>query len=206
MAKFWENLKRHEDNVEKHKITNEEIQFLKNIQHEMNTQDNVGQADPRYWVIRNYKKVYGKELNNPDGISIYDPNSCNTIIQIDYEFFNTDGVIEEILKELEKDEYELSEDEIDNIKTAYDMESLVERLEEIESYEFHITEYEEIPEDSGMFLTHEAAIDHLERNHYHYAENVHTYAKTAWRSKEEKLWEILQTVDFDKLMQEVENG
>lgn len=206
MAKFWENLKRHEDNVEKHKITNEEIQFLKNIQHEMNTQDNVGQADPRYWVIRNYKKVYGKELNNPDGISIYDPNSCNTIIQIDYEFFNTDGVIEEILKELEKDEYELSEDEIDNIKTAYDMESLVERLEEIESYEFHITEYEEIPEDSGMFLTHEAAIDHLERNHYHYAENAHTYAKTAWRSKEEKLWEILQTVDFDKLMQEVENG
>lgn len=206
MAKFWKNLKRHEDNVEKHKITNEEIQFLKNIQHEMNTQDNVGQADPRYWVIRNYKKVYGKELNNPDGISIYDPNSCNTIIQIDYEFFNTDGVIEEILKELEKDEYELSEDEIDNIKTAYDMESLVESLEEIESYEFHITEYEEIPEDSGMFLTHEAAIDHLERNHYHYAENAHTYAKTAWRSKEEKLWEILQTVDFDKLMQEVENG
>lgn len=206
MAKFWKNLKRHEDNVEKHKITNEEIQFLKNIQHEMNTQDNVRQADPRYWVIRNYKKVYGKELNNPDGISIYDPNSCNTIIQIDYEFFNTDGVIEEILKELEKDEYELSEDEIDNIKTAYDMESLVESLEEIESYEFHITEYEEIPEDSGMFLTHEAAIDHLERNHYHYAENAHTYAKTAWRSKEEKLWEILQTVDFDKLMQEVENG
>ena len=200
MAKFWEHLKRHEDDIEKHKITGEEIQFLKDIQHEMNTQDHVGQADPRYWVIRDYKKVYGKELNSADGISIYDSNSCNTIIEVDYEFFNVDGVIEKIVKALEEDEYELSVDEIENIKTAYDMESLVERLEEIESYEFNIAEYQEVPVDSGMFLTHAAAIDHLERNHYHYADNAHTYAKTAWRSREERLWKILQTVAFDKLM------
>lgn len=205
MAKFWEHLKRHEDNVEKHRITNEEIQFLKDIQHEMNTQDTLCQANPRYWVIRDYKKVYGKELNSPDGISIYDSDNCHTIVEVDYEFFNIDGVIGKIVKALEEDEYELSEDDIDNIKTAYDLDSLVERLEDIESYDFTISEYQEIPADSGMFLTHEAAIDHLERNHYHYAENAHTYAKTAWRSREEKLWEILQTVDFDKLMQGVEN-
>lgn len=48
MAKYWEHLKYHPDEVEKHKITQEEIKFLKDLQHEMNTQDNVGQADPRY--------------------------------------------------------------------------------------------------------------------------------------------------------------
>ena len=50
-----------------------------------------------------------------------------------------------------------------------------------------------------MFLTHEAAIEHLKRNDYHYSDKAHTYAQTAWRSQEEKLWNILQTVDFDKL-------
>ena len=62
-----------------------------------------------------------------------------------------------------------------------------------------VHEYIEIPVDKGFFLTHEAAIDHLKRNHYHYADNSHTYAHTAWRSREEPLWKILQEVDFSKL-------
>lgn len=199
MAKFWENLKRHEDNIEKHKITDEEIQFLKKLQHEMNTQDTVCQANPRYWVIRDYKKVCEKELNNPDGIIIYDSDSCFTVAEIEYQFLATDNIVNEILEAFKKHEYELGEEEIENIKLAYDMDSLIEYLEEIETYDFEIMQYEDIPVDSGMFLTHEAAIEHLRRNDYHYCDKAHTYAKTAWRSTEEKLWDILQTVDFDKL-------
>ena len=37
----------HEDTVEKHEITKEEILFLKELQKEMNTQDTVCQADPQ---------------------------------------------------------------------------------------------------------------------------------------------------------------
>jgi len=62
MAKYWEHLKKHPDDIKKHKITETEIQFLKKLQEEMNTQDHVGQADPRYWVIRDYNKVYGNNL------------------------------------------------------------------------------------------------------------------------------------------------
>lgn len=47
MAKFWNTVK-HEDTIEKHKITKEEIEFLNNIQKELNTQDHLCQADPRY--------------------------------------------------------------------------------------------------------------------------------------------------------------
>lgn len=200
MAKFWKNLK-HEDNTVKHSITKEEVNFLKELQKEMNTQDHVGQADPRYWVIRDYMKVYGEELNNADGISIYDSYSCSTVIEVEYHAFGVDYAIEQILKMLSDDEYELSEEEVENIKLAYDMESLIGALDEVSSYDFHVCQYQEIAKDDGMFLTHEAAIEHLKRNDYHYSDDAHTYAKTAWRSKEEKLWSILQQVDFDKLLE-----
>ena len=61
MAKYWKHLEYHEDTVEKHKITEDEIRFLKELQKEMNTQDSCGQADPRYWVIRDFDKVYGRK-------------------------------------------------------------------------------------------------------------------------------------------------
>lgn len=199
MAKYWEHLKKHPDDIKKHKITETEIQFLKKLQEEMNTQDHVGQADPRYWVIRDYNKVYGNNLNNPDGIVIYDSDSCSTLMEIEYQFFGVDEVIKEILKRLEEDEYELSEEAIENIKLAYDLSSLAEYLKEIEEYEFTIMEYQEIPVDKGIFFTHDAAEQHLKSNEHHYCDHAHTYAHTAWRSKEEHLWHILQTVDFEQL-------
>ena len=199
MAKFWNNLKKHPDNIEKHRITEEEIQFLKKLQHEMNTQDHVCQADPRYWVIRDYDEVYGENLNNATGIIIYDNTCSEILLKVEYQLFDLDSTIEEIIKILDEKEYELDADTIENIKLAYDNDSLIESLEEIENYEISVYEYQEVAVDKGMFLTHEAAIEHLERNDYHYSDKAHTYAQTAWRSKEEKLWNILQTVDFDKL-------
>lgn len=199
MAKYWEHLKYNPDEVEKHKITQEEIKFLKDLQHEMNTQDNVGQADPRYWVIRDYEKIYGENLNNADGIFIYDTNSCETISEVDYQLFNVNRTIEEIIKNIKENGFELESDAIENIKSAYDMNSLVEILREIEEFNFAVGEYQEIPKETGFFLTQKAAETHLKDNNYHYGTNAHTYAHTAWRSKEEKLWDILQKVNFDLL-------
>lgn len=200
MAKFWNNLKKHPDNIEKHRITAEEIQFLKNLQHEMNTQDHVHQANPRYWVIRDYDEVYGEKLNNAAGIIVYDNTCCETLLKVEYSGFCINSTIEEIIKALDEKEYELDADTIENIKLAYDTDSLIEALGEIEEYDFSVYEYQEVAVDKGMFLTHEAAIEHLKRNDYHYSDKAHTYAQTAWRSREEKLWNILQTVDFDKLI------
>ncbi|MGN0483771.1 MAG: hypothetical protein ACI4HI_09490 [Lachnospiraceae bacterium] len=199
MAKFWGNLDKHPDTVEKHKITEEEIQFLKSIQKEMNTQDHLGQADPRYWVIRNYKKVYGENISSADGISICEKYGWTTLLEVDYQCLKMDDIIEKILNTFKDEGYELSENTIENIKSAYDFRSLNEALQDIEEYELYVTEYLEMPSDEGVFFTHEAAIQHLKNNSHHYSVNAHTYAKTAWRSSEEKLWSILQSVDFDKL-------
>ena len=58
MAKFWDNLKYHEDTVEKEKLTKEDITFLKDLQKELNTEDTVGTASPRFWVIKQPERIY----------------------------------------------------------------------------------------------------------------------------------------------------
>lgn len=41
------------------KINEEDIEFLRNLQHEMNMQDTVGQADPRFWVVMETVRQWG---------------------------------------------------------------------------------------------------------------------------------------------------
>lgn len=53
-----------ERNIEKHSLTQEELDFLIDLQHELNTQDTVFQADPRFWVVAGTQKVcVGKEYS-----------------------------------------------------------------------------------------------------------------------------------------------
>lgn len=53
-----------ERNIEKHSLTQEELDFLIDLQHELNTQDTVSQADPRFWVVAGTQKVcVGKEYS-----------------------------------------------------------------------------------------------------------------------------------------------
>lgn len=194
MAKFWKT-ERHEDTTEKRQLLKDDIDFLVNLQREMNTQDHLSQADPRYWTIRDYRKIYGDNLNNPDGICIYDTNSCSVIFEGEFSTDNLDN-IKEALKDFIEDDTDLEE----KFNEIEEYSSLDDILEYIENYpEIYVYEYEEYPVDFGMFLTHEAAIQHLKLNDYHYSDKAHTYAQTAWRSREERLWNILQTVDWSKI-------
>lgn len=202
MAKYWEHLEYHEDTVEKHKITEDEIRFLKELQKEMNTQDNLRQADPRYWVIRDFGKIYGEKLNNPDGFTVYDPEDGYEICEIEYRIFGSFEMAGEILKKFEDQEYELSDDDKRTIEDAYDFDSLVEALEELD---LCVVQYEIVPKYSGMFLTQKAAEEHLRKNYYHYSDDATTYAMTAWRSQEaDMLYKILHSVDFEQLNQDLE--
>ena len=52
-----------------------------------------------------------------------------------------------------------------------------------------------------MFLTNKSCKEHIRLNNYHYSSDAHSYAMTAWRSPEvEKLFKILQEVDWDKIL------
>jgi uncharacterized protein YeeX (DUF496 family) len=64
-------------------INKEDIDFLKALQNEMLTQDNVCQADPRFWVIRQTERIYRVEEDESDGaIYVIDENRFETIDEV----------------------------------------------------------------------------------------------------------------------------
>jgi hypothetical protein len=201
MAKFWKHLKYHDDEIEKRSIKPEEIQFLLELQKEMNTQDVVGQADPRYWTIKDYFKIYGQELAQPDGCEIYIDD-----ILIYGKASRPDAIeIVEIVKRwLLNHAADCSKADLDDILFVDDLEELLER----KCYDFRILDYALIPTYNGFFLTQKAAAEHLKKYEYNYGPDACTYAMTAFRSPEaEMLYKILHEVDFSKLNKDaVEHG
>ncbi len=196
MAHFWEE-KYHADNTEKHNITKEELQFLIDLQKELNTQESYGQADPKYWVIRDYEKIYGSNLEDADGIAIFDSDTGSTVYEGEIPvFYGTSEDISKIIEILEANEYELSVEEKELINSSYNTDSLVLALEEAG---FCVLEYKTVPKESNFFFTQKAAQNHLRLNDYHYCDEAHSYAHTVWRSEEEKLWDILRKVDWTNI-------
>lgn len=65
----------HTDSYAKHRITDEELDFLQELQKEMNTQDTWGQGGQCIWVIQEPKKRYFDSIetdlrNDPDTVEI----------------------------------------------------------------------------------------------------------------------------------------
>lgn len=181
MARFHKNLKYHKDNVEKHPITEEDISFLSNLQKEMNTQDTVGQADPRYWVIKGTEIIYGIDDEFACGWYLYDSSLDVTVHDLQEAF--------EYLQE-----YHFPTEEFPDVQLEYDHIVVVaedgesEILANISDVADWLSDklgldnstvvgYREVPKYyPGFFLTQKAAKEHLRQNHYHYSEDAHTYA------------------------------
>lgn len=171
----------------------QDLKFLKDLQSELKTQEVDSQAAPRFWVLRDYKWVlvpegYGTEKR------IYDREDEHTV---------------EEFKRIIKESYEedmLSDGFVDSIDYAEDESILVDLVNTyMDSCEFELFDVvrESFIVQDTMFLTKQEAKDHIQANHYHYSDKVHTYAMTAWRApKVQKLLEILESFDFD----EVQNG
>lgn len=215
MAKYWENLKYHEDTVVKEKLSNDDIKFLKELQKELNTEDNVGTASPRYWVIRQPERIYHVDRDEADYYvfldddyqeltleelknyleDVYDDNLKSVDIK--------DGVLtfeylDEFSEEIEKytiDFYNSS------LESSYSVDKVLELLE----LEVNVVYYKEIDAtvDNCMFLTQIDAENHLRANDYHYREEARTYCMCGWRSPRfERLINILSKTDFDSILED----
>ena len=215
MAKYWENLKYHEDTVVKEKLSNDDIKFLKELQKELNTEDNVGTASPRYWVIRQPERIYHVDRDEADYYvflnddyqeltleelknyleDVYDDNLKSVDIK--------DGVLSfEYLGEFSE---EIEEYTIDfnnsTLNSSYSVDKVLELLE----LEVNVVYYKEIDAtvDNCMFLTQIDAENHLRANDYHYHEEARTYCMCGWRSPRfERLINILSKTDFESMLEE----
>lgn len=211
MAQFHENLHHHNDTTEKHPITKEELDFLSDLQHELNTQDHVGQADPRFWVIMGQEKQVVPS-GYEDDVVLYDDNAAeeladgiDDIIKFLNEKFKDDGEPWEITQEYSSYTIKSKEDD-EYDEYLCDIEELETWMHEHnhKDYTFHYYSCKPMVYPNTMFLTEKAAATHLRQNDYHYDATAHTYAMTAWRSPDvEKLIKILQTVDFSNIISNV---
>lgn len=166
----------------------EDIQFLKDLQKELNEQDNDCQASPRFWTVGDYRLISCAE-GFQEEYHIAAPNrEC-------YQEINS------LLKDIEEDELEDMSEEakeafneiecddsgLDWIKEYYDEDADLIPMRE-----------EHFVQQNTMFLTKEEAKRHLEMNHYHYSKKAHTYAMTAWRApKVERLLKVLSKFNWD---------
>lgn len=177
-------------------MNQEQVKFLVNLQKELKTQENDWQASPRYWAVKDYKKEIGNEdyhngeisyfHNDGDAVEFENLKELKEFLY-DYEFHEADDCLAELLEDDETD-FETLWDYLEN--TDSDFESLF------------MTEVAFIVPNT-FFITKEECKRHIEANRHHYTSKAHTYAMTAWRSPQvERLWELLETADFEKILKE----
>lgn len=176
-------------------LTTEDIQFLKELSHELKTQDNRCTASPYYYSILEKKRRYGNDLINRDGRVIVFSDGGD-ITEFDLEDKNLDELKEFII------DFEY-EDDIQ--RTINDITSIDELAEYIAydlniNNEWDIYEYEYYDHYSNIFLTDKAIKQHIISNGHHY-ENPMTYLHHSFRNLElERLLAIVRDFgeDYEK--------
>lgn len=221
MAVYQKTMPR-EDTVTKRPLTQDDVQFLTALQHEMNTQDTMCNADPRFWVI---KGVRWNPCEDPDAADITilngpGPEAIASTPEEAMQFLLSDS----IAKRLAGTDYSIENAGSDtasknapavvvtvkqtphDIKRVFNIKSVKDAYEALcfcRLYDYTLT-YEAMEPHiyaDTLFLTHRACEDHLRRYHYNYDEKAHAYAMTAIRSPEvETLWKLIQQVDFKALI------
>lgn len=171
----------------------EDIDFLKELQHELKTQTNDGNAQPLYWGV-----MEKKERAMPDGCGyplIYNGDDTQSL--------------EEKVSEL-VDEYEGWNNEIQeewSLVDKTDIESVVDFCNEYLDCSYSIVwadEVEEISHNTGAFLTKRACQEYIDKFGYNHCK-PHTYAMTAYRNFElERLLNILTNMDINDIKDDID--
>ena len=213
MAKFWDNLKYHEDTVKKEKLIKEDITFLKDVQKELNTEDPVGTASPRFWVIKQPERILHIDKNEAEYYGFIDINWYDELTLEDLKE-RLEDLHDENLKDIkiennqlmfkcyDEDFEEEEEFTVDFDNNSFTSDNTIEKILELLKDEVEVFYYKEVDATvpNCVFLTQIDAENHLRNNDYHYHEDARTYCMCGWRSPRfEKLISILSKTDFDDI-------
>ena len=172
-------------------ISQEDYEFLKELQHELNTQDTDGQADPRFWGVME---------NRMEGV----PDGCGDpyVYLGDGVTENLEGAVEYVEEHLKSEVYDYGE-ETEAIWVDLDKEYIDEVADFIHDHinnEARVVYMEKkyhISRMTGAFLTKRACKEYIEKYGYNHS-NPQTYAMTAVRNFEyARLLNILKTMKLD---------
>lgn len=176
--------------------TNEDIQFLIDLQKELKCQSKYEtdcQAAPRFWVVGDYKMSpvpFGFE----DEVHINCPNK-------DYHS-EINSLLDELKEEVIDEDSEYTEEAVELFTDIGDDELALEWIQDYydkDAYLVPVRKDHFIREDT-LFLTKQEAKQHILNNKHNYTSEAHTYAMTAWRApKVERLLSILENFDWEQI-------
>lgn len=216
MAHFHKNLKYHEDTKVKRAISKDDIDFLKALQKERNTQDHCGTADVRTWVIKTRDDKQGNE-DRFDYTVLYDPCECRAL--------DTDDIYNELMEYVDNH----NDLEVENIVYNADESRLIFDYDGYRSAEIYMTDdgndsiyvnedalefiqeylYSEDVRICYMqvdwkrefcFLTQKAAENYLKRKGHNHSKDAHTYCICTYQDPEiARLMDIIESTDWDSI-------
>ena len=200
----------------KRSLTQDDLVFLKELQHELNSQPTLATADPRFFVIRDYAYREATDGDDIEAVELFEDGegeitSLEEAVSRAYKD-ELDFGGEEHAKEWLEDNW-LDVDENGCIQARYANMGISIAKGVVKEYAENnalgcvfLTKLWAIVPDT-MFLTLREAEEHLKANHHHYTTEAHTYGMHAWRSPEvAHLIKLLHTVDFDELTELVSKG
>lgn len=170
-------------------MNKDDIQFLKELQEELNTQDVDCQAAPRFWTVGDYKWVETSE-DNAERYSVVLPHAA--------ECYPVDSYIESAKEDREHSEEALKKlDDCDD-----DLDDILRWIQDHDEEDAYLVPEKEIHvvQPNTMFITKAEAKEHIRLNQHHYSSKAHTYAMTALRApKVGRLFKILEQFNWDDI-------
>lgn len=177
-------------------ISQEDYEFLKHLQHELNIQENDGNAEPVYWGVSEIYEEFRGESGDYGG---------EPYIKYDDGKLSLKEAVEEVEDTLNTD------DDYDNVKEKW---KEVDKSNPYEVRDFmikhigsgrwgsidviYIENVRRVSENTGAFLTKKACEEYIKKYGYNH-DNPKTYAMTAYRNFElERLLNILKNFKFEE--------
>ena len=166
-------------------LSEKNIEFLKDLQHELNTQENDGNAEPIFWGIMEKMTIPAYE-GCGDGFFAY----------YEGEHYKEDEI--DLLKESLEDFLYDNEDYQDvNIHDLNTLKEIADEIIEVELYDYSNVNL--LSQMTGAFITKSAAKKYIENCGYNHKQ-PHTYAMTAYRNFElEELLKIIKETNWEAL-------
>ena len=177
-------------------ISQEDYEFLKDLQNELKTQENDGNADPVFWGVEETVE----ECRGGDGEYGGDP-----YITYDDGKWSLEEAIEEVEDELKNnpeysDEWLHKEwEEVDKscAEDVYEFMTGMLRWEGIYGV-VYVEDVKRVTPFTGAFITKRACKEYIRKYGYNH-NDPHTYAMTAYRNFElGRLINILKSLNFEK--------
>lgn len=219
MAYFHKNLKYHEDTKVKRAMNKEDIDFLKALQKERNTQDNCGTADVRTWVIKDRDDTVTEE-GHEDYYLLYDSENCNNldlddiydilkILELETDYYTGKLIVEDLNFENSTitftyvgNKVSISRDS-DNEDGIFikgmDVDELISFFND-NFYEIVIVNMRVGWKHEFCFLTQKAAENYLKRKGHNHSKDAHTYCICTYQDPEiARLMDIVESTDWDSV-------